>query len=193
MLCKVAPLKPAWNPNRCPAASLPSHLLRNAAPCWTDLPTQSNSRSWQSCGFWYPRPKKPCWDSPPRAAGLIKSSKMPAAFAISPEVLARYQPVIGLEVHVQLLTRTKAFCSCRNEYGGEPNTHVCPVCLGLPGALPVLNKQAIEFAVPSANYITGLQASSRVTFPVTFQACKNRYRDLPSSLSTSGSIASVHS
>jgi aspartyl-tRNA(Asn)/glutamyl-tRNA(Gln) amidotransferase subunit B len=78
---------------------------------------------------------------------------MPAALALSPEILAKYQPVIGLEVHVQLLTRSKAFCGCINEYGGEPNTHVCPVCLGLPGALPVLNKQAVEFAVLAAKAI----------------------------------------
>ena len=63
------------------------------------------------------------------------------------DVLSKYQPVIGLEVHVQLLTQTKAFCGCINRYGGEPNTHCCPVCLGLPGALPVLNRQAVEFAV----------------------------------------------
>ncbi len=73
--------------------------------------------------------------------------------AISPEVLAKYQPVIGLEVHVQLLTESKAFCGCVNRYGGEPNTHVCPTCLGLPGALPVLNRQAVEFAVLAARAI----------------------------------------
>src|SRR6195952_5176431 len=78
---------------------------------------------------------------------------MPAVAGLSPEILAKYQPVIGLEVHVQLLTQTKAFCGCKNEYGGEPNTHVCPVCLGLPGALPVLNKQAVEFAVLAARAI----------------------------------------
>src|SRR5580698_8206694 len=78
---------------------------------------------------------------------------MPAATGLSPEVLAKYQPVIGLEVHVQLLTQSKAFCGCRNEYGGEPNTHTCPTCLGLPGALPVLNKQAVEFAVLAAKAI----------------------------------------
>lgn len=75
---------------------------------------------------------------------------MPALAGLAPEVIAKYQPVIGLEVHVQLLTRTKAFCGCKNEYGGEPNTHTCPVCLGLPGALPVLNRQAVEFATLAA-------------------------------------------
>ena len=78
---------------------------------------------------------------------------MPAVAGLSPEILAKYQPVIGLEVHVQLLTQSKAFCGCRNEYGGEPNTHTCPTCLGLPGALPVLNKQAVEFAVLAAKAI----------------------------------------
>jgi len=79
--------------------------------------------------------------------------KMSTMSAVSPEVLAKYQPVIGLEVHVQLLTETKAFCGCVNRYGGEPNTHVCPTCLGLPGALPVLNRRAVELAVLAAKAI----------------------------------------
>ena len=78
---------------------------------------------------------------------------MSTTTAVSPEVFAKYQPVIGLEVHVQLLTETKAFCGCVNRYGGEPNTHVCPTCLGLPGALPVLNRRAVELAVLAAKAI----------------------------------------
>jgi aspartyl-tRNA(Asn)/glutamyl-tRNA(Gln) amidotransferase subunit B len=78
---------------------------------------------------------------------------MSTTTALPPEVLAKYQPVIGLEVHVQLLTESKAFCGCVNRYGGEPNTHVCPTCLGLPGALPVLNRRAVELAVLAAKAI----------------------------------------
>src|SRR5256884_974247 len=71
----------------------------------------------------------------------------PEAASIAPDVLAKYEPVIGLEVHVQLLTRTKIFCGCSTRFGDPPNPNGCPVWLGLPGTLPVLNKRAVEMAM----------------------------------------------
>ncbi len=74
----------------------------------------------------------------------------PAIEALSPETIAKYEPVIGLEVHVQLATRTKIYCGCPTSFGAPPNTNVCPVCLGMPGALPVLSKPAVEMAVKAS-------------------------------------------
>src|SRR5258705_10546878 len=68
-------------------------------------------------------------------------------FAKSP---SGFEPVIGLEIHAQLLTASKIFCGCSAAFGAEPNTHVCPVCLGMPGALPVLNRAAVDYAIRAA-------------------------------------------
>ncbi len=76
------------------------------------------------------------------------SSSAPAV--ASPEKIGKYESVIGLEVHVQLNTRTKIFCGCPTGFGAPPNSNVCPVCLGLPGALPVLNRRAVEMAMQAA-------------------------------------------
>src|ERR1019366_6543844 len=73
-----------------------------------------------------------------------------AIAAATPEMIALYEPVIGLEVHVQLATATKIFCGCPTSFGAPPNANVSPVCLGLPGALPVLSRQAVDLAVKAA-------------------------------------------
>jgi aspartyl-tRNA(Asn)/glutamyl-tRNA(Gln) amidotransferase subunit B len=97
-----------------------------------------------------------------------------AATAVADEILTKYEPVIGLEVHVQLGTKTKIFCSCPVEFGAPPNTNVCPVCLGLPGALPVLSRQAVELAIGA-----GLALHCRIN-PFSRFARKNYfYPDLP--------------
>src|SRR6266542_2765365 len=85
-----------------------------------------------------------------------------------------FQVVIGLEVHAQLLTRSKIFCGCSTEFGGEPNSHVCPVCLGLPGVLPRLNAQVVEMAVR-----TGLALGSRPREKSVFARKNYFYPDLP--------------
>ncbi len=87
---------------------------------------------------------------------------------------ADFQVVIGLEVHAQLLTRTKIFCGCSTEFGGEPNSHVCPICLGMPGVLPALNERVVELAVK-----TGLALGCAIQ-PLSVFARKNYfYPDLP--------------
>ncbi len=97
-----------------------------------------------------------------------------AATALSPDVLAKYEPVIGLEVHVQLLTASKIFCGCANRFGSEPNTNICPVCIGLPGALPVLNAKAVEFAV-----LASLALNCEVRERSIFARKNYFYPDLP--------------
>jgi aspartyl-tRNA(Asn)/glutamyl-tRNA(Gln) amidotransferase subunit B len=85
-----------------------------------------------------------------------------------------FETYIGLETHVQLLTESKLFCSCSNKYGCNPNTNICLVCAGLPGALPVLNNKAVEFAV-----MTALVLNLKIMPEIKFSRKNYFYPDLP--------------
>ena len=88
--------------------------------------------------------------------------------------MREYETVIGLEVHCELATKTKIFCGCTTEFGGEPNTHVCPVCAGMPGTLPVLNKQVVEYALAA-----GIALNCDITQHCKFDRKNYFYPDLP--------------
>ena len=85
-----------------------------------------------------------------------------------------WETVIGLETHVELATKTKIFCSCTTQFGGEPNTHCCPVCTGMPGTLPVLNQAVLEYAVKA-----GLALGCEISKYTKFDRKNYFYPDLP--------------
>jgi aspartyl-tRNA(Asn)/glutamyl-tRNA(Gln) amidotransferase subunit B len=93
---------------------------------------------------------------------------------------SKYETVVGLEVHTELKTKSKIFCGCTTEFGGDQNTHVCPVCLGLPGAMPVLNKQVVEFAIK-----VGLALNCEILNFNKFDRKNYYYPDLPKNYQTS--------
>jgi aspartyl-tRNA(Asn)/glutamyl-tRNA(Gln) amidotransferase subunit B len=92
----------------------------------------------------------------------------------------KYEMVCGVETHVEMATKTKIFCGCSTEFGGEQNTHVCPVCLGLPGVLPVLNKEVVNLAIKA-----GLALNCRIAEFSKFDRKNYYYPDLPKNYQTS--------
>src|SRR6516164_3980325 len=121
---------------------------------------------------------------------MVTAPEAPAA------TRSKYEPVIGLEIHAQLLTVTKIFCGCSTRFGAEPNSALCAVCLGLPGALPVLNRHAVELAAKAA-----LALGCDVQAVSVFARKNYFYPDLPKGyqisqydrpLATDGSIAFRH-
>lgn len=116
----------------------------------------------------------------PRQAQGSRQHHVCAVAAVEPAsttstaVAQEYEAVIGIETHVQLLTRTKAFCSCANQYGDEPNTNVCPVCMGHPGTLPVINAEAVSLAIKA-----GIALNANIARRSKFDRKQYFYADLP--------------
>ena len=97
-----------------------------------------------------------------------------------------YDVVIGLEVHSELKTKSKVFCGCKNEFGGEPNSHCCPVCIGLPGALPIPNKEAVKMTIKA-----GLAVGSEINDIAIFERKNYFYPDLPKAYQISQAVRPI--
>ncbi|CAM6090010.1 unnamed protein product [Calypogeia fissa] len=189
-------LRPTLHISRCkidPLVSNTSPLFFRTFHCRTtvSLSTFPSSRS-SSSGTSPPPPPSPSSSSRPRGVSLgFKRSQQQARGSPPARVLRKegegtkvaegktnvfenYEAVIGIETHVQLATATKAFCSCESRYGAEPNTNVCPVCMGLPGTLPVLNETVVEYGVK-----LGLALHAQIALRSKFDRKQYFYPDLP--------------
>src|SRR5690606_18143302 len=152
--CRLCPCPAVWMRTGCPSGCRSSArpLARNGC-CGPPTPTSS-------------------WPGP----GVRGASGGPAGRwpAMCGKTVQEYEIVIGLEIHAELLTKSKVFCGCGTAFGADPNTLVCPVCLGLPGSLPVLNRQAVEFAIKA-----GLALNCEIAPWTKFDRKQYFYPDLP--------------
>ena len=111
---------------------------------------------------------------------MSTATRSPETVLSFEEALAQFDPTMGLEVHVELNTESKMFCGCATEFGAEPNTQVCPVCLGLPGAMPVMNRKAVESAIR-----IGLALNCEIAEWCRFARKNYFYPDMPKNFQTS--------
>ncbi|RWR96962.1 Aspartyl/Glutamyl-tRNAGln amidotransferase [Cinnamomum micranthum f. kanehirae] len=140
--------------------------------CPSTLFTQKNSAFFCSIGS--PQTQSKTYDKRPQAQISTHNTISQTKTKIQDKTMHEYETIIGIETHVQLSTLTKAFCSCPYIYGSQPNTTICPVCMGSPGALPVLNSKVIEFAVK-----VGLALNCSLSMSSKFDRKQYFYPDLP--------------
>ena len=160
-------LHAAVQPGRaCPGCRVPCGFTQRRPADRPAAPRQAVRRGARCCGSRRAYEREHDFIAPRARRSREARTAMP---------VSDFQPVIGLEVHAQLLTQTKIFCGCSTAFGAPPNTHTCPVCLGMPGVLPVLNQQVVEFAMRD-------RAGARLHASTRRSVCARKnyfYPDLP--------------